>query len=148
MYNLLTSQLKLLDNNNNNNILFYSANIQFNKNLFSEWRKRLLNKSQIDIINLHEELAKGYDSLWTTWRCLNRLRTGYTCSKAQSGRSTQVYEYLYFGNIYDMAMKSNFIIYVPGNRKLWLLPLALRLPNYIYITSMIDTSRLMLIKIK
>ena len=23
------------DNNNNNNILFYSANIQFNKNLFS-----------------------------------------------------------------------------------------------------------------
>ena len=41
----------------------------------SEWRKRLRNKSHIDIINLHEELAKGYDSPWTTWRCLNRLRT-------------------------------------------------------------------------
>ena len=49
----------------------------------SEWRKRLRNKSHIDIINLHEELAKGYDSPWTTWSCLNRLRTGYTCSKAQ-----------------------------------------------------------------
>ena len=49
----------------------------------SEWRKRLRNKSHIDIINLHEGLAKGYDSPWTTWRCLNRLRPGYTCSKAQ-----------------------------------------------------------------
>ena len=27
--------LELFDNNNNNNILFYSANIQFNRNLFS-----------------------------------------------------------------------------------------------------------------
>ena len=49
----------------------------------SEWLMRLRNKSHIDIINLHEELAKGYDSPWTTWSCLNRLRTGYTCSKAQ-----------------------------------------------------------------
>ena len=49
----------------------------------SEWRKRLRNKSHLDIINLHEELAKGYDSPWTTWMCLNILRTGYTCSKAQ-----------------------------------------------------------------
>ena len=56
----------------------------------SKWRKRLRNKSHIGIINLHKELAKGYDSPWTTWRCLNRLRTGYTCSKAQrkSGSST------------------------------------------------------------
>ena len=35
------------------------------------------------IINVHEELAKDYDSQWTTWSCLNRLRTGYTYSKAQ-----------------------------------------------------------------
>ena len=49
----------------------------------SEWRKRLRHKSHIAIINLHEELAKGYDSPWTTWRCLNRLSTGYTCSKTQ-----------------------------------------------------------------
>ena len=48
----------------------------------SKWRKRLRNKSHIDTINLHEELVKGYDSPWTTWRCLNRLGTGYTCSKA------------------------------------------------------------------
>ena len=46
----------------------------------SEWRKKLRNKSYIDIISLHEELEKGHDSPWTTWRCLNRLRTGYTCS--------------------------------------------------------------------
>ena len=49
----------------------------------SECRKRLRNKSHIDVIKLHEDMAKGYDSPWTTWRCLNRLRTGYTCSKAQ-----------------------------------------------------------------
>ena len=49
----------------------------------SEWRKRLRNKSHIDIINLHEELAKGYDSPCTTWRCINRLGTGYTCSNTQ-----------------------------------------------------------------
>ena len=52
----------------------------------SEWRKRRRNKSHINIINLHDELEKGYDSPWTTWRCLNRLRTGYTCSKEQNKR--------------------------------------------------------------
>ena len=35
----------------------------------------------------NEEPAKGYDSPWVTWRCINRLRnrlrTGYTCSKEQ-----------------------------------------------------------------
>ena len=57
----------------------------------SEWRKRPRNISHIDIINFHEQLEKGYDSPWTTWRCLNRLRTGYTCSKTRkkSGSSTQ-----------------------------------------------------------
>ena len=33
--------------------------------------------------NLNEEPAKGYESPWLTWRCLNRLRTGYTGSKEQ-----------------------------------------------------------------
>ena len=28
-------------------------------------------------------VARGYDSPWTTWRCVNRLRTGFTCSKEQ-----------------------------------------------------------------
>ena len=59
------------------------ANFPAKVNRCSEWRKRLRNKSHIDIINLHEELAKGYDSPWTTWTCLNSLRPGYTCSKAQ-----------------------------------------------------------------
>ena len=35
------------------------------------------------MVNLNEEPAKGYDSPWLTWRCLNRLRTGYTCNKEQ-----------------------------------------------------------------
>ena len=54
----------------------------------SEWQKTLRNKSHIDIINFHEELAKGYDSPWTTWRCVNRLRTGYTCRKTQRKKWT------------------------------------------------------------
>ena len=32
---------------------------------------------------LNEDLATGHDSPWLNWRCLNRLRTGYTCSKEQ-----------------------------------------------------------------
>ena len=36
--------------------------------------------------NLDESLAKGFDKPWTTWRCLNGLRTGFTCSKEQSQR--------------------------------------------------------------
>ena len=27
--------------------------------------------------------SHGHDSPWLNWRCLNRLRTGYTCSKEQ-----------------------------------------------------------------
>ena len=34
-------------------------------------------------VNLHESIAKGHTSPWTAWRCLNRLRTGVTCSKEQ-----------------------------------------------------------------
>ena len=34
----------------------------------------------------NEEPAKGYDSPWLTWRCLNRLRTGYTCYKEQRNK--------------------------------------------------------------
>ena len=30
-----------------------------------------------------ESLARGHTSQWKTWRCLNRLRTGVTCSKEQ-----------------------------------------------------------------
>ena len=37
-------------------------------------------------VNLDESLAKGFDRPWTTWRCLNRLRTGFTCSKDQRQR--------------------------------------------------------------
>ena len=35
------------------------------------------------LVNLYEDLATGHDSPWLNWRCLNRLRTGYTCSKEQ-----------------------------------------------------------------
>ena len=49
----------------------------------SKWRKRLRDRRHIDIVNLHEEMTKSYARAWTTWRCLNRLRTGYACSKSQ-----------------------------------------------------------------
>ena len=35
------------------------------------------------LVNLYEDLATGHDSPRLNWRCLNRLRTGYTCSKEQ-----------------------------------------------------------------
>ena len=49
----------------------------------SEWLKRQNDTSHNCAVNLDESLARGHDSPWTTWRCLNRLRTGYTCSKEQ-----------------------------------------------------------------
>ena len=33
------------------------------------------------LVNLYDDIATGHDSHWLNWRCLNRLRTGYTCSK-------------------------------------------------------------------
>ena len=36
-----------------------------------------------DVGLLTEDIAKGHNSPWLTWRSLNRLRTGYTCSKEQ-----------------------------------------------------------------
>ena len=35
------------------------------------------------MFGLNEEPAKGCDSPWLTWLCLNRFRSGYTCSKEQ-----------------------------------------------------------------
>ena len=49
----------------------------------SEWLRRTNKTPHRTSVNLDESLARGHDSPWTTWRCLNRLRTGYTCSKEQ-----------------------------------------------------------------
>ena len=49
----------------------------------NEWQRRSREKSRFVMVNLNEEPAKGRDSSWLTWRCLNRLRTGYTCSTEQ-----------------------------------------------------------------
>ena len=49
----------------------------------ANWRARLREKSHIDVGLPTEDLAKGHNSPWLTWRSLNRLRTGYTCSKEQ-----------------------------------------------------------------
>ena len=49
----------------------------------SEWLRRTNKIPHRTSVNLDESLARGHDSPWTTWRCLNRLRTGYTCSKEQ-----------------------------------------------------------------
>ena len=60
----------------------------------SAWLRRLQAIPHIPTVNLDEHLAKGFDRPWTTWRCLNRLRTGFTCSKEQ----TQRWRY-YEGNV-------------------------------------------------
>ena len=49
----------------------------------NEWKGRLEEKAHTGLVNLYEDLATGHDNLWLNWRCLNRLRTGYTCSKEQ-----------------------------------------------------------------
>ena len=49
----------------------------------SKWLRRTNKTSHQNSVNLDESLVRGHDSPWTTWRCLNRLRTGYTCSKEQ-----------------------------------------------------------------
>jgi len=49
----------------------------------SEWQRRQNATSHNCAVNLDESLATGHTSPWTTWRCLNRLRTGVTCSKEQ-----------------------------------------------------------------
>ena len=43
----------------------------------NEWKRRLEEKAHAGLVNLYD------DSPWLNWRCLNRLRTGYTCSKEQ-----------------------------------------------------------------
>ena len=49
----------------------------------SEWLSRTNKTPHRTSVNLDETLARGHDSPWTTSRCLNRLRTVYTCSKEQ-----------------------------------------------------------------
>ena len=49
----------------------------------NDWKRRLEEKAHAGVVNLYEDLATGHDSPWLNWRCLNRLRTGYTCSKEQ-----------------------------------------------------------------
>ena len=51
--------------------------------LSENWRARLREKPHIDVGLPTEDLAKVHNSPWLTWRSLNRLRTGYTCSKEQ-----------------------------------------------------------------
>ena len=47
----------------------------------NEWQRRLVGMSHTWHSNLYEELAQWSDIPWTIWRCLNRIRTGFTCSK-------------------------------------------------------------------
>ena len=39
------------------------------------WLRRLQTIPHRATVNLYKSLAKGFDRPWTTWRCLNRLRT-------------------------------------------------------------------------
>ena len=56
------------------------------KSLKSEWQHRQNLSPHNCAVNLDESLAKGHTSPWAAWRCLNRLRTGVTCSKEQRKR--------------------------------------------------------------
>ena len=49
----------------------------------NDWQHRLNTKTHSCNANLTDSLARGHTSQWTTWRCLNRIRTGVTCSKEQ-----------------------------------------------------------------
>ena len=49
----------------------------------NEWKRRLEEKTHAGLVNLYVDLATGHESAWLNWRCMNRLRTGYTCSKEQ-----------------------------------------------------------------
>ena len=40
---------------------------------YSEWLRRTNKTPHQNSVNLDEALARGHDSPWTTWRCLNRL---------------------------------------------------------------------------
>ena len=44
----------------------------------SAWLRRLQAIPHRATVNIDESLAKGFDRPWTTWRCLNRLRTGWS----------------------------------------------------------------------
>ena len=52
----------------------------------SAWLRRLQAIPHRATVNIDKSLAKGFDRPWTTWRCLNRLRRGFTCSKEQGQR--------------------------------------------------------------
>ena len=52
----------------------------------SAWLRRLQAIPHRATVNLHESLAKEFDRPCTTWICLNRLRTKFTCSKEQRQR--------------------------------------------------------------
>ena len=52
----------------------------------SAWLMRLQAIPHRATVNIDESLAKGFDRPWTTWRCLNRLRTWFTSSKEQRQR--------------------------------------------------------------
>ena len=49
----------------------------------NEWQHIINTKTHSCSANLTESLARGHTSQWATWRYLNRLRTGVTCSKEQ-----------------------------------------------------------------
>ena len=41
----------------------------------SEWQNRLKDQQQYKPVLIDENFATGHKSNWTTWRCLNRIRT-------------------------------------------------------------------------
>ena len=53
----------------------------------SEWKRRLEEKAHAGLVNMYEDPARGHDSPWLNWRCLNRqeLDTLVAKNKGRSG---------------------------------------------------------------
>ena len=49
----------------------------------SEWPRATDKTPHRTSVNLDESIARRHDNPCTTWRCLNRLCSGYTCIKEQ-----------------------------------------------------------------
>ena len=52
----------------------------------SAWLRKLQAMPHRATVNIDESFTKGFERPWTTWRCLNRLRTCFTCRKEQRQR--------------------------------------------------------------
>ena len=119
---------------------------------------KILNSSGITV-NDEQEVVKEVERFWGNLFCTNGKVTLGQNTNTNTNTNTfilEIYTYIheiFWKYIHDMAMKRKFMMYAPGNRIYYgycrlHFGYQIRIYIYIYITSLIETSRLMLIKIK